>query len=140
MTLKERFDNLLWDKLAEHWGHNVSIAKYGDPEAPDNVCLECEDCSSVVLDAEIYTLCARENVDATDAYPELAVYDEEYHASLFRDGHEPDTGTYEVVFVVKGTRYYCYVNGCDTYLEALGLFFENHPHVAYSAVELCEEV
>lgn len=65
MTLKERFDNLLWDKLAEHWGHNVSIAKYGDPEAPDNVCLECEDCSSVVLDAEIYTLCARENVDAT---------------------------------------------------------------------------
>lgn len=25
------------------------------------VCLECEDCGEVVLDAEIYTLCARED-------------------------------------------------------------------------------
>ncbi len=65
MTLKDRFDNKLWDKLAEHWSHNVSIVKFGDPGAPDNVCLECEDCGTVVLDAEIYTLRARDEGQET---------------------------------------------------------------------------
>lgn len=30
-------------------------------ENPADICLECEDCGEVVLDAEIYTLCARED-------------------------------------------------------------------------------
>ena len=49
-------NNLLWDKLNEHFGHNVVIARYGDVNDPASVCLECEDCCEVILDAELYTL------------------------------------------------------------------------------------
>ena len=41
-------------------GHNVGIVSYGDPGDPADVCLECEDCGEVILDAELYTLSARE--------------------------------------------------------------------------------
>lgn len=56
------YDSLLWDILKQHHGHHVYVALYGDEKDPANVCLECEDCGSVVLDAEIYTICAREDV------------------------------------------------------------------------------
>lgn len=49
----------LWKALEEHWGHEVCIAKYGDPDSPADICLECEDCGLVILDAELYTLQAR---------------------------------------------------------------------------------
>lgn len=39
----------------------LEIVSYGDLENPADICLECEDCGEVVLDAEIYTLCARED-------------------------------------------------------------------------------
>lgn len=51
---------ILWDALLKHRGHNVSIVSYGDIDNPVNVCLECEDCGEVILDAELYTICARE--------------------------------------------------------------------------------
>ena len=60
--MDHHFNNLLWDVLLKHKGHNVRIVTYGDPEDPADVCLECEDCGEVILDAEIYTLCAREDV------------------------------------------------------------------------------
>lgn len=50
---------ILWNELKKHRGHNVKIVSYGDLENPADICLECEDCGEVVLDAEIYTLCAR---------------------------------------------------------------------------------
>ena len=56
------YNNLLWDILKEHRGHNVQIVSYGDFDDPDNIALECEDCGAVILDAEIYTICAREDV------------------------------------------------------------------------------
>lgn len=56
----DNVDNLLWNKLLQHRGHNVVIVSYGDANNPANVALECEDCHEVILDAEIYTLCARE--------------------------------------------------------------------------------
>lgn len=52
---------ILWNKLKKHRGHKVDIVSYGDWDNPANVCLECEDCGDVVLDAGIYTLCARED-------------------------------------------------------------------------------
>lgn len=55
-------DDELWELLEKHKGHNVSIVSYGDPDDPDDVCLECEDCGEVLLDAEIYTICARGGV------------------------------------------------------------------------------
>lgn len=59
---KPDYDRLLWDILLQHRGHNVSIVSYGDQDDPMNVSLECEDCGMVLLDAEIYTICAREDV------------------------------------------------------------------------------
>lgn len=52
---------ILWNELKKHRGHKVNIASYGDWNNPANICLECEDCGEVILDAEIYTLCARED-------------------------------------------------------------------------------
>jgi len=54
-------DNLLlWNLLKKHAGHEVEIVTYGDPNDPADVCLECEDCGEVILDAEVYTITARE--------------------------------------------------------------------------------
>lgn len=53
-------NNLLWERLAAHRGHSVSIVSYGDKDSPSDVCLECEDCNEVILDAELYTICAKE--------------------------------------------------------------------------------
>lgn len=55
------YDNLLWDILASHRGHRVVVVSYGDYDDPADVCLECETCNEVLLDAEIYTICARED-------------------------------------------------------------------------------
>ena len=55
-------DEILWNLLLQHRGHNVVIAVYGDPADPADVCLECEDCNEVILDGEIYTICAREDI------------------------------------------------------------------------------
>lgn len=52
---------ILWNELKKHRGHKVNIVSYGDWNAPEDICLECEDCGEVVLDAELYTLCARED-------------------------------------------------------------------------------
>lgn len=54
-------DNSLWDVLMKHRGHNVSIVSYGDWNEPENVCLECEDCNEVILDAETTTICGRKD-------------------------------------------------------------------------------
>lgn len=54
-------DKTLWNILFKHWGHNVEIVIYGDADDPNDVCLECLDCNEVLLDGEIYTICARED-------------------------------------------------------------------------------
>lgn len=56
------YNNVLWNALKAHIGHSVSIVYYGDAEDPADICLECNDCNEVILDAEIYTLCAREDI------------------------------------------------------------------------------
>ena len=48
-------DKILWNTLLKHRGHKVSIVSYGDSDDPVDVCNE------VVLDAELYTLCTRED-------------------------------------------------------------------------------
>ena len=54
-------NTILWNELKKHRGHKVNIVSYGDWDNPSDICLECEDCGEVVLDAELYTLCARED-------------------------------------------------------------------------------
>ncbi len=55
----ENTEDLLWDLLFKHRGHNVCIVSYGDSDSPADVCLECEDCGEVILDAGLYTICAK---------------------------------------------------------------------------------
>ena len=59
--MDDSLDRVLWDALNTHFGHRVCITRYGDPDNPADVCLECEDCNEVILDAEIYTLYVRED-------------------------------------------------------------------------------
>lgn len=59
--IEENYDNLLWNILKEHFGHRVEIAIYGDTNEPDNICIEDMDTNEIILDAGIYTICARED-------------------------------------------------------------------------------
>ena len=55
------YDKLLWNILKEHYGHKVEIAIYGNVDDPANICLEDMDTNEIILDAGIYTICARED-------------------------------------------------------------------------------
>jgi hypothetical protein len=51
-----------YDDLAEHYGHSISVAIYGDGM---NVALECENCNEVLLDFD--------NEDTAEGYEMSAV-------------------------------------------------------------------
>lgn len=55
-------DTLLWDILKKHFGHRVEIAIYGDVDNPSCITLEDIDTGEVILDADIYTLDARNDI------------------------------------------------------------------------------
>lgn len=59
--MDKKMNELLWNILKEHFGHKVEIAIYGDINDPANITLEDTDAGEVILDAEIYTICARED-------------------------------------------------------------------------------
>ena len=59
--MDKKMNELLWNILKEHFGHKVEIAIYGDIDNPANIALEDIDTGEVILDAEIYTICARED-------------------------------------------------------------------------------
>ena len=44
--------NYMYEKLKEHIGHNIVCVAYGDIESPTDICIECEDCSCVLVSAE----------------------------------------------------------------------------------------
>lgn len=54
-------NSLLWEILKQHAGHRVEIGVYGDWDDPANISLEDMDTNEVILDAGIYTICARED-------------------------------------------------------------------------------
>jgi hypothetical protein len=47
MTFDGEIGEALYEDLMAHFGHNVVIAVYGNDE---NVAVECEDCSVVLVD------------------------------------------------------------------------------------------
>jgi len=53
----ELLKNDSWKRrlISEHANHHVVIAVYGEKENPADVCLECEDCSNVIISAEDYS-------------------------------------------------------------------------------------
>jgi hypothetical protein len=40
----------MYEKIANHIGHNIEVASYGDPIL--NVAVECMDCHEVIVDAD----------------------------------------------------------------------------------------
>lgn len=57
------WNTVLWNKLKAHIGHDISIVLYGNADDPANICLECNDCNEVLIDAGIYTLTARSDIE-----------------------------------------------------------------------------
>ncbi len=78
--------------------------------------------------------------EAGQTYPELSMYDEDHRLDLCRESPELDAETYEVVFEADSDCFYCFIDGCDSLLEALGLFFKDHPNITYNMVIDHEEV
>ena len=58
----DNMNDLLWNTLKNHFGHKVEIAVYGDIDNPASVTLEDLDTNEVILDAEIYTICGRDDI------------------------------------------------------------------------------
>ena len=59
---KDNAENeFLWNSLEPHINHDVSIAAYVNRDTGEtvDVCLECNDCGEVILDAETHTLVVR---------------------------------------------------------------------------------
>lgn len=52
--------NLLYERLAQHCGHNVVIVKYGIGDGCYS--LECEDCNEVICDTDCYDLKGKDAV------------------------------------------------------------------------------
>jgi len=78
---------------------------------------------------------------APSSYPELSMYGEDFRIDLCRDNPESDACTYEVIFEASDERFYCFIDGCDSALEALGLFFKDHPNITYNMIfEILEDV
>ena len=52
-NIMDDMNMVLWNELKKHRGHKVNIVSYGDWDNPADICLECEDCGEVVLDANL---------------------------------------------------------------------------------------
>ncbi len=73
-------------------------------------------------------------------YPELEMYDENYCLTICPENAAMGFEIYEVVFdVALNERYYCFIHGYDSLLEALGFFFQNHPNITYNMIVAHEE-
>lgn len=67
-----------------------------------------------------------------EKYPELENYDsKDYRCDIYIGYGDIN---YEVVFEVEGERFYCFLDGCASTLEAMGLFFKDHPNITYSMI------
>lgn len=53
--------SIMREKLLPHRGHHIACVCYGDWSVPNDVCIECEDCNTVLISAEDY--------DMPDSYP-----------------------------------------------------------------------
>ena len=65
-------------------------------------------------------------------YPELEKYDKD-HCRFISDSEREEDAEYEVIFEVDKQRYYCYIITTNM-IEALGIFFVDHPHITYNMV------
>lgn len=79
-----------------------------------------------------------DEIPSEESYPELDQYvlDDDRGLCLWLQEREDsdECGDYLIVFWINDTRYYCYVNA-NSMAAALGIFFQNHPHITYEMIE-----
>lgn len=44
-------NNWMAQKLLPHVGHDISCVTYGDSEDPSDICIECDECGTVLVSA-----------------------------------------------------------------------------------------
>lgn len=44
--------NPLFEKMYEHFGHDIECVVYGEPENPVEVSIECTNCNAVIVSEE----------------------------------------------------------------------------------------
>lgn len=76
-----RDNEKMWKLFMVHRGHKVNIVSYGDEDNPANVSLECETCGTVILDAELYTICAREEEHQEANFCKVMKIANQYHST-----------------------------------------------------------
>lgn len=50
--MDEDIKTWMYDFLMPHIGHKIVCVPYGNPEDPDDICIECETCNQVLFSAE----------------------------------------------------------------------------------------
>jgi hypothetical protein len=45
-------DPYLFEKMRAHWGHDIEIGLYGEPDDPANMAVECVTCYEVIVDED----------------------------------------------------------------------------------------
>ncbi len=72
----------------------------------------------------------------------LSEYNEKHRLDLYieESSTENEDAAHEIVFDANEERFYCFVHGASSVLEALGMFMKHHPHITYDMVVEHEEV
>lgn len=55
------------EELAQHVGHSIECVRYGPPDDPASVTIECDSCGEVLIDLEPGQFLATEDLLAADA-------------------------------------------------------------------------
>lgn len=72
----------------------------------------------------------------------LSKYDGEHRRDLYvkESGIVSKNTVHEIVFISNEERFYCFVHGAGSTMEALGVFMKHHPYITYNVVVGHEEV
>ena len=66
-------------------------------------------------------------------YERMFGYSNSFHRAIYYTDRNESFGYFEVIFDYDGNRYYCEIEAIDMN-EALGIFYKNHPHIAYDMI------
>lgn len=82
------------DELAQHVGHAIECVRYGPPDDPASIAIECDSCGTVLIDLEPGQFLATEDLLAVDAVPQLVAALREIIAYENDPDNRPVPGSY----------------------------------------------
>lgn len=114
-------NNWMAKKLMPHVGHDISCVTYGDSKNPTDICIECEDCCSVLVSAEDF------NKDMAGSYK--VTHRLRLGGKTLLIGYDPEDEKtpYMTCFEsagIFGNRVFADAIGGDDFLEIAELFSE----------------